>query len=208
MPTAPTTPSAQAVPATTSATSVAPADTTELSVSPDEENKYPKLAGQRAKSLAGDANEQFILAGMYERGEGAPRSYAEAAKWYRLAAEQGHAAAQFYLGAMYGSSRGVERSFKAAVWWYSKSAAQGYRDAFYPMAFAHEYGIGVGKDEKVAIQWYEKSAGAGVWQAHERLGKAYLNGELGLFPDAEKAKVWSAQAETLKGSATSINVGK
>ncbi len=31
-------------------------------------------------------------------GEGVPQDYAEAAKWYRLAAEQGYATAQTILG--------------------------------------------------------------------------------------------------------------
>ena len=187
-------PSAPTIPATTAVTSIAPVDSAELSVASDEQKKYPNFAVQRAKALAGDANEQFILAGMHERGEGAPQSYAEAANWYRLAADQGHAAAQFYLGAMYGSARGVTRSYKAAIWWYSKSAAQGYRDALYPMAFAYEYGIGVagGINLPVAIEWYVKSADAGVWQAMERLGKAYKNGELGLTVDVDKAKEWFA----------------
>ena len=38
----------------------------------------------------GSANAQFNLGGMYEYGEGVPQDYKTAAKWYRLAAEQGH----------------------------------------------------------------------------------------------------------------------
>ena len=35
---------------------------------------------------------------MYDNGEGVPQDYAEAVKWYRLAAEQGDARAQYNLG--------------------------------------------------------------------------------------------------------------
>ena len=170
----------------------------ESPVAGDTEKDVSPLALQRAKALRGDANEQFILAGMYERGEGAPQSYDDAAEWYKAAADQGHAAAQFFFGAMHGSGRGVKRDYPAAVMWFGKSAAQGYREALYPMAFAHEYGIGVAANNETAIQWYLKSAEAGVWQAMDRLGKAYQTGELGLTPDADKAKEWFAKAALSK----------
>ena len=38
---------------------------------------------------------------MYHQGTGVAPSYAEAVKWYRLAADQGDAQAQFGLGLMY-----------------------------------------------------------------------------------------------------------
>ena len=37
------------------------------------------------------AEAQILIAGMYFNGRGVPRDYAEAAKWYRKAAEQGAA---------------------------------------------------------------------------------------------------------------------
>jgi TPR repeat protein len=42
-----------------------------------------------------------------ETGAGAPQDFAEAATWYRKAADKGHAGAQFYLGLLYASGRGV-----------------------------------------------------------------------------------------------------
>ncbi|MDP7426550.1 MAG: SEL1-like repeat protein [Rhodospirillales bacterium] len=41
---------------------------------------------------------QFNLGGMYAEGKGATKDYKTAAKWYKLAAEQGDADAQFNLG--------------------------------------------------------------------------------------------------------------
>ena len=46
----------------------------------------------------GDAVAQFKLGAMYDRGENVPQNFAEAEKWYRAAAEQGHAEAQLALG--------------------------------------------------------------------------------------------------------------
>ncbi|MCY3824879.1 MAG: tetratricopeptide repeat protein [Nitrospinae bacterium] len=47
---------------------------------------------------AGDVKAQFKLGVMYDRGENVPQHFAEAVKWYRAAAEQGHAEAQLALG--------------------------------------------------------------------------------------------------------------
>jgi len=44
---------------------------------------------------------------MYEDGRGVPEDYAEAVRWYRLAAEQGLANAQIILGAMYANGERV-----------------------------------------------------------------------------------------------------
>ena len=42
----------------------------------------------------GDSDCQTILGNMYREGEGVKRDYAEAAKWYQLAAAQGDEEAQ------------------------------------------------------------------------------------------------------------------
>lgn len=47
---------------------------------------------------AGDVKAQFKLGVMYDRGENVPQNFAEAEKWYRAAAEQGHPEAQLALG--------------------------------------------------------------------------------------------------------------
>ena len=47
---------------------------------------------------AGDVEAQFKLGVMYDHGENVPQDFAEAMKWYRVAAEQGHAEAQLAFG--------------------------------------------------------------------------------------------------------------
>jgi len=46
----------------------------------------------------GDAAAQFQLGVMYDNGIGVRQNHAEAAKWYRLAAEQGNVAAHIACG--------------------------------------------------------------------------------------------------------------
>ena len=66
---------------------------------------------------------------MYNDGRGVPQNYAEAVKWYRLAAEQGYASAQNNLGVMYNDGRGVPQNGVMAYVWESLAAAQGYEVA-------------------------------------------------------------------------------
>ena len=56
---------------------------------------------------------------------------AEAVKWYRKAAEQGHSDAQNNLGACYDEGDGVAVDKAEAVKWYRKAAEQGHSDAQY-----------------------------------------------------------------------------
>jgi uncharacterized protein len=62
---------------------------------------------------------------MYERGNGVIQDYAEAVKWYRLAAEQGYAGAQNNLGVMYEFGDGVLQDNTMAHMWYNIASANG-----------------------------------------------------------------------------------
>ena len=81
----------------------------------------------KTMSLAeqGNAQAQFELGTMYSEGQGIPRSYAEAVKWYQLAAYQGHSGAQNNLGMMYADGKGVRRNYTEAYVWVSLVAAKG-----------------------------------------------------------------------------------
>ena len=55
----------------------------------------PEIEALRARAEQGDAEAQFKLGAMYDFGRsGLLQDDAEAARWYRLAAEQGHTLAQ------------------------------------------------------------------------------------------------------------------
>ena len=61
---------------------------------------------------------------MYARGLGVPQDYAEAVRWYRLAADQGHASAQVGLGSMYINGEGVPQSYVQAHMWHNLVASR------------------------------------------------------------------------------------
>ena len=66
---------------------------------------------------------------MYELGNGVPENDAEAVKWYRKAADQGHAKAQSNLGVMYYNGDGVPENHVRAYVWLSMAKTQGYESA-------------------------------------------------------------------------------
>ena len=105
------------------------------------------------------AGAQHNLAFLYARGgQGLAQDYAEAAKWYRLAAEQGHAKAQFKLGVMYDNGQGVTQDDAEALQWYRKAAEQGYAKAQYNLGFMYGNGQGVPQDYAQAHMWFNLAA--------------------------------------------------
>ena len=62
---------------------------------------------------------------MYSNGQGVPQDYAEAVRWYLLAAEQGAASAQNNLGVMYILGQGLLQSNVMAHMWYNIASANG-----------------------------------------------------------------------------------
>jgi uncharacterized protein len=77
----------------------------------------------------GDAQAQFMLGVMYDTGHAGPQDYAEAVKWYRMAAEQGHAYATHGLGFMYYKGQGVLQDNVLAHMWANLGAANGNVDS-------------------------------------------------------------------------------
>ncbi len=58
---------------------------------------------------------------MYGTGQGVPKDDANAVRWYRKAAGQGHARAQYNLGAAYANGTGVIRNKETAAEWFSEA---------------------------------------------------------------------------------------
>ena len=74
------------------------------------------------RAQKGDAQAQSNLGLIYDNGEGVPQDYAQAMKWYRLAADQGYASAQYNLAVMYQYGQGVPKDYVQAAKWYRLAA--------------------------------------------------------------------------------------
>jgi TPR repeat protein len=68
---------------------------------------------------------QYNLGILYSAGRGVAKDEAEAAKWYRLAAEQGYVLAQSSLGLILQNGRGVPRDLIDAYMWLGLASARG-----------------------------------------------------------------------------------
>jgi TPR repeat protein len=85
------------------------------------------LALGRESAAAGSCFGQFVVARCYYVGRGGvAKDYAEAARLYLLAAEQGYAHAQFKLGNVFEKGHGVAKDTAEAIRWYRLAAAQGH----------------------------------------------------------------------------------
>lgn len=148
------------------------------------------------KTLAesGDAQAQFALAFMYDKGESIRRDYAAAAKWYRSAARQGIAFAQYRLGQLYELGQGVSRDREQAVELYREAADQGFSKAQYKLGDSYAHGLGVQQSHEESAKWFRKAAERGYADAQYRLGVSYAHGQQGVPHDHIQAHMWLSLA--------------
>ena len=159
----------------------------------------------------GDAMAQYNLGVMYEKGNNLremnsdgssspskvvlPQDYAQAAKWYRAAAEQGLADAQNDLGKMYLKGKGVTQDHAEAMKWRRLAAERGHVGAQYWLGAKYHHSIGVPQDDAEAVKWYRLAADQGDAMAQEALGDLYRQGK-GVPRDyAEAVRLYRLSAE-------------
>ena len=122
-----------------------------------------QLAFKELRPLAelGDPYAQYNLGAMYYNGNGIPQDYAEAAKWWLLAAEQENNLAQSMLGRMYATGQGVSQDNAEAVKWSQLAAEQGNAQAQTHLGFMYDKGKGVLQDNVIAHMWYNIGSAKG-----------------------------------------------
>ncbi len=156
---------------------------TVLSTKPDDEetntDKPQKTVLQSRQEAAeqGDAQAQFNLGVMYDRGTGVTKDEQQALKWIRKAAEQEQAQAQDHLGMMYYKS--VTLDDQEAVKWFRKAAEQGLAQAQLHLGMMYQLGEGITEDDQQAVKWFRKAAEQGDVSAQKLLtamnGQATVN---------------------------------
>lgn len=179
---------------------------------------FPRLL---QKANDGNAEAQFQLGLVYETGSDGGQDYAEAAQWYRKAADAGYPGAQNNLGGLYLRGLGVEQSNAEAMKWYLRAATQGHRAAENNVGYMYATGRdGVRPreatlaDQVEAVKWYRRAAKTGYPAAEFNLGFAYFRG-VGVSKDLAEAIRWlfkaaghgSAAAENLIGFAYERGLG-
>ena len=161
-----------------------------------------RKAEEEAKRKADEEAKHLYTIGddYYYGRNGKKQDLAEAVRYYREAAEQGHADAQYDLGHCYDCGYGVDQSETEAVKWYRKAtenyrkaAEQGHADAQYSLGECYEYGHGVDESETEAVKWYRKAAEQGHADAQYRLGLCYYCG-CGVDESKTEAEKWFRKA--------------
>ena len=129
------------------------------------------------KKSVPDVERWTDLADDYYFGQdGKKQDYAEAAKWYRKAAEMGYAEAQYHLGYMYNKGKGVTQDYTEALKWFRKGADQGYAKAQNGLGYMYRNGQGVTQDYAEAIKWFRKAADQDLAMAQSNLADMYYSG--------------------------------
>ena len=148
------------------------------------------MAEVRSQAESGNPHAQDVLAAAYEGGLGGlTQDCAQAASWYRKAADQGDADAQYNLGLLYVNGQGVPQDYAQAVSWFRKAADQGDADAQFNLGLRYANGQGVPQDYAQAASWYRKAADQGHASAQLNLGVLYYHGQ-GVPQDSAQAEHW------------------
>ena len=89
---------------------------------PDQANYATSLKVWLPQAKSGDAEAQYFVGQIFEKGLGTTPDHGAAAEWYRKAAEQDYGPAQIGLGYLYEEGLGVEQDDVQALNWYRKAA--------------------------------------------------------------------------------------
>ena len=163
-----------------------------------------EFARIRSEAERGDAEAQFTLGLVLARRDGVTHGdWAEAVKWYRLAAEQGYAAAQHEMGVLCAVGAGMRKEPKAAAEWYRKAAEQGYSMSQFELAHCYGCGFGVPKDMQESFKWCKLAAEQGNAGAQAQLGTMYM--EEG---DVDASLEWTRKAAENGDAVGQYNLAK
>jgi TPR repeat protein len=137
--------------------------------------------------LAGNPNASITIGMLLTAGTAIPRNDEEAARWYYLAALQGHRDAYVQLGHRYHRGLGVQQNDTTAAYWYQAGALSGDRIAMVALGSMYAAGRGVPQDWPTAVGWWQRARSDGGHPLASRfIGDAYACG-LGIEQNHEEA---------------------
>ena len=140
----------------------------------------------------GNADCQTSMGLIYQAGERIPGGLkaadpVEAAKWYGMAAEQGHTEAIQHLAMMNAMGMGIEQDDLEAVRWFRKGAELGNADCKWGLGQCYLDGKGVQQDSVMAYSLYSASLD-GVEHPEQKKAMTARRDELGEALTAEQLK--------------------
>ena len=149
----------------------------------------------------GDADAQYSLGIRYELGKGVERSYEDAVKWYKKAAERGNVDAQYSLGFLfgkgYGKGNGAPQSEEEVVEWWKNVAKRERGATQFDRGFCASWAEACSEiDRGTTVIWWRKAVDQGYLRAcaQFRLGFCYYKGQGVKQNDEEAIKWWKKAA--------------
>lgn len=152
-----------------------------------------KWSVTRTRAEQGDARAQFYLGSGYYYGKGFPQDYAEALRWYKMAADRGEPRAEDALGYMYVKGHGVPQDYSQALQWYKRAAEHGDAKGQFDLGTVYDDGLGIPPDYVEASRWFRKAANQNYAKAQDALGYMYYAGR-GVPQDYVQALFWYRRA--------------
>ncbi|HHD63492.1 MAG TPA: sel1 repeat family protein, partial [Desulfobulbaceae bacterium] len=166
---------------------------------------YPKaLRLYLQEANGGNVDAQFIVGGMYFKGQGTDPNQREGFKWLLRAAQQGKFSPESLaiIGSMYLQGTGVPQNYQEARKYLQQAADLDDLSAKKNLAFMYYNGL-VGKvDYSRALELYTAVALQGDNAAQNNVGLMYVNG-LGTDVDRVQAYAWYSLAAS-QGNAGSM----
>jgi hypothetical protein len=160
--------------------------------------KNPSLGQLLAKAQKGDADAQYQLALLYERGSSeAAKDSAKAIQWFRILADKGDGRGENGLGIAYLHGYGVAEDDATGFEWFYKAAMKGYPAAQFNLAGTYYQGRGTPKNAKEAFNWFVEAARNGEPSAQAVLCAQYQGGHV-VEADPTIAYAWCLIAQTGK----------
>lgn len=158
-----------------------------------EDGNYPDKSNSMgiftSAADSGLSDAQYVVGGRYYDGFGVKRDFQEAARWFRLAAEQDHPEALEHLAECYYWGRGVPKDGHLAIEWHTKAAKQGHVPSMFSIIHMYEYGRGVPQDYEKSFMYLTYLAERGDRSAQYVLGHKYHIGR-GVPVDMHQAYIW------------------
>lgn len=178
----------------------------------DAEQDLPAI---RAKAEAGDPYWQAAMSAILRRGEcGVKIDNAEALKWARKSAAQGHPMGKYELAScnLYGigmdrDEEEAGRLFRRCFEGVRQLAEVGRCRAQYAVGYLYTAGQGVDADATLAARWTRKAAEQGNARAQWRMAGMFLEGE-GVEQSAAMAVEWFRKAAEQGSAEAQFSLGR
>jgi uncharacterized protein len=153
----------------------------------------PRLVLQGSCSRANCVSE-WLSQGESLEARGTAQNFADAAVYFRKAADAGNPSAQAEIGRLYLYGLGVQQSQTEAFRWTQRSALGGSAPGQVNLALFYLNGIGTPPDDKAAAHWLQIAASQNFPGAEYNLGMLYRVGR-GVPQDYDLAVRWFRRAE-------------